>query len=361
MKVKTTVPIVTQCVYSRTKKMRTLFILFILPLLFCQAAFAEDFVCGYGSGNQPCAGASGFWTVNWDGSPGGFVADTAYVESRSLFGFFRRNIPYLGQCVQVCESARVEGEEVRIDDFAMIFGKGHVSGAAEIFEFAHVFGEAHVFGKSLVYGHSEVSGEVQLFGDVQILGSSRINGSEVFNQGYLEPAEWGHVEVPEAQALLASEAIAPTSFPIAFHLEENEISIHSRGRITSEMEKSARARLRQLSADKTLVESCSSRVQVQKNIQALNEKLNAARSQLEEIDSRFERCPVCFEPLFRKQEIYLSQCNHMICTDCLNRLSTHERHEKLCPMCRASEFDENSCNIHYLVNDFVNEGLDSAL
>ncbi len=80
--------------------------------------------------HPPCNGAVGHCTQNADGSLGGFVAKTAYVQTQSPFwGQFcgmSRNIPYLSPTAEVCDSARISGS-ARILDYAKIYGSIQIS------------------------------------------------------------------------------------------------------------------------------------------------------------------------------------------------------------------------------------------
>ncbi len=81
-------------------------ILTLFSFLFIIPIYAADDWCITDWENLPCYHAPGRCTVNFDGSLGGFVANTATVESVMVSGL-SRNEPYIGLEVNICDNAHV--------------------------------------------------------------------------------------------------------------------------------------------------------------------------------------------------------------------------------------------------------------
>jgi len=150
--------------------------------LFAMTSYGAQHWCFQANGSAPCKGVEGRCTRNQDGSYGGFVADTAFIETRGIFGVFgKKNVPYLARYAQICESAKVFGD-ARISDNAVVYGSAQVDGEAQISDDAQVYGGAHIFGnaqvkgQAQVYGNAQVSGNALIFGQVHVFGDSQIAG-----------------------------------------------------------------------------------------------------------------------------------------------------------------------------------------
>lgn len=119
----------------------------------------------------PCNGAIGSIHVNQDGTPGGFVASTATVDSTIS----------LTPESQVCERATVI-EGVKLTDRAKISGKATVRGKVLVAGRAQIFGEAYIvnpLGDEMI-----INENVKIFGNAFIQGSVVVSGtSEVFGWG----------------------------------------------------------------------------------------------------------------------------------------------------------------------------------
>jgi len=131
--------------------------------------------------HPPCGGARGKCSINSDGSHGGFVADTAFVESRSVLKVFRqRNVPYLASQVQVCGTSRVVGERVRLLGKVQIQGDASVSGSAIlcdeviVSDSARVLGDAEIFDQAKIYGNAEVADQAKVMGQAEVFGDARV-------------------------------------------------------------------------------------------------------------------------------------------------------------------------------------------
>ena len=94
----------------------------------------------------PCGGATGKCTKNKDGSPGGFVADTAMVEKESHNLFWERNRSFLEKDSQVCDRAQVRGS-ARVDSQSKVYEDAQVYDFAKVYH-TQVYGHAQVYGKS---------------------------------------------------------------------------------------------------------------------------------------------------------------------------------------------------------------------
>ncbi len=132
---------------------------FLLSLFFLSAQAAGTWCILYPD-TPPCTGLPGVCTLNADGSKGGFVADTAYVEKTNYF-FFKKNKPFIGKYAQVCENAQIL-DEAKVDGFAVISGEAVISGKAEVFEYARVYGNARIGGTTQVYLNAKVHGNAWL-------------------------------------------------------------------------------------------------------------------------------------------------------------------------------------------------------
>ena len=79
----------------------------------------------------PCYGASGKCTRNSDGSKGGFVANTAYVQKTRYLKIYEVNKPFISIGAQVCENAHV-ADDARILESALISGRAQITGTTQI-------------------------------------------------------------------------------------------------------------------------------------------------------------------------------------------------------------------------------------
>ena len=342
----------------------------VFLLLNFQNVFADDLRCDFTLENRPCLGAPGQWTTNADNSEGGFVANTAYVESTSFFGYAKKNVPYIGRCVQVCESARVEGEDAVLNDRAKISGSAQISGSSMIFQQAHVFGNARVFGDAQVYGASKVSGEVQFFGTVNVMGAAWIQGNEVAHWGVyffddtdqinMEDTQGHENSHSQAQERSSEDPVMENETP--FNISMNRISLIASGPINDRLMNSAPGILLQLNNDKLKVESqasprqeITSRIeqiksriaQLQNELKQVQDELEQENTKQEEFENQYESCPICFDPLYRTELLVLSHCGHLLCQRCFERISPQRIEGIRCPQCRASHIESGSLRVHY--------------
>ena len=110
---------------------------------------------------EPCgAGAEGAFHTNPDGSKGGFVENTAAVDSTA----------YIGPDASVCGAAQVRNK-------ASVYGNAQVSNQAEVKEHAQVYGNAEVFGRAEIKGHARVYGNAQVYEDSLITMNARVFGN----------------------------------------------------------------------------------------------------------------------------------------------------------------------------------------
>lgn len=117
----------------------------------------------------PCNGASGVFRTNPDSSPGGFVADTAVVDTSIVTSIE----------TQICERATVI-EGVTLEGRVKISGRSTVRGKVLISDYAEVSGEAYIinpYGENLVVSdNSRIYGNAFLQGTVTVSGSSEVFG-----------------------------------------------------------------------------------------------------------------------------------------------------------------------------------------
>ncbi len=165
----------------------------IFSFLFINPIHATDNGCIADLANPPCHPAPGRCTTNSNDSHGGFVAETATVESVIINGL-KRNKPFIGLHTSICETAHVAGN-TRIDGNAQISGTAWVFGDAHIFENAQVIGTARVYGSVKVYGNAQIFGSARLFGnthvyqdakvygDAYVGGNAKISGNDMISTG----------------------------------------------------------------------------------------------------------------------------------------------------------------------------------
>lgn len=153
----------------------------LFPCLALIAATDNDW-CISPSRPEPCGGAAGKCTMNEDRSWGGFVADTARIDTFTLKSGDPINIPYLEKYAQICDSAQVIGNaqilgNVRILDYAT------VGEHAQIFDEAVISGSAQITGKACVFEQAEVTGEARIFENAKIFGEARVGGNALIYGG----------------------------------------------------------------------------------------------------------------------------------------------------------------------------------
>ncbi len=142
---------------------------FIGLFLFNISTYAGDDWCIITFVNPPCNSAPGNCTINFDGSLGGFVAKTAYVESVMVNGL-SRNRSSIGLNVSICDYAQVTGD-------ALVAGAARVSGTAWI------FGNARVDGNTQITGNAQVYEDARVNGDTRVGGDSKISGNDLISNG----------------------------------------------------------------------------------------------------------------------------------------------------------------------------------
>lgn len=162
--------------YLLFKSFFSFFVLLALTNSNLFGATSEDW-CIENPTTPPCQGKPGRCTLNRDGSPGGFVAESAYIETQAdlLEPSVRINLPYLGRYAQVCEMAWVVGR-ASVTDKAKIFGNARVSGRAQVYGLSQIFDRALITGDSQVYGKAWISGNAWIKGHAQITDSAWIFG-----------------------------------------------------------------------------------------------------------------------------------------------------------------------------------------
>ena len=124
---------------------------------------------------------------NPDGSEGGWVADTATVDSTA----------YVGLDAQIFDRAQVRSQ-ARIYDRAQVYDRAHV------LERARVYGQSQVSGCARVYGLAEVFGRAHVFGSTVIGGASRISNAVLY-VGYYDSIHCG--QTPDVITLNGKRAI----------------------------------------------------------------------------------------------------------------------------------------------------------
>lgn len=180
--------------------------------------------------SRPCNGQRGSYHVNPNGTPGGFVAASAYVDIGAI----------VSENSQVCDRAKVHGEaiirersrvfgnaviegNVRISGEAKVYGNAlvrsnsvagvDIQGMAKVYGNARIEGDALVAGKSEVYGSSLVRGNTRLFGKAKVYGRSLVEG---------ESRIFGKAEVADHAIIQGSSRVCDdVRIGEAEHLENN--------------------------------------------------------------------------------------------------------------------------------------------
>jgi UDP-3-O-[3-hydroxymyristoyl] glucosamine N-acyltransferase len=152
-------------------------------------------------GYIPGTHIEGYRFRHLDGSPGGWVANSATVSAFVTLG---PEVLVLGHArvdggavlrdqVIVADHAKVEGpvtlsgqvvvhghsriaHRARVHGNVEIFEHAKVFGDARIFDDARVFGRAHVFEDAHVFERAEVSGHVHVFGAAFVSGHVHLSG-----------------------------------------------------------------------------------------------------------------------------------------------------------------------------------------
>lgn len=315
--------------------------LLLLVLPSTQALADEDW-CYLDGLDPPCDGSPGRCTINSDGSYGGFVADTATVETTSFFGFFTRNIPYLGIHVQVCEEARVK-EESTLKDFVQVRNRAEISGLAVLSERAMILDDAHIFGSAQVSGWAKVGGTSQIFGDTRIFGTSEIFGSSIFMHGWFASVKMGVSEL-----LSHPPFEVPESDRTPFHLSERGIEIYFGGGESQEIREIAQHCLAKLTqAQQELERDEPERKELAERAQVLQAELTEVQNRLFLLEQKHEKCGICRELFHLKKDLILTSCQHLFCRECFGRLARLRSGGKSCPYCRATCFDEETLDVTY--------------
>ena len=162
--------------WSNMRVFRSFSLAIILLGFYQHSGHAQDNWCIQDPANPPCDGAQGRCTRNQDGSPGGFVANTATVEQVSYAYFWSRNRPFIGQYAQVCDHAGVY-HDAQVRDSAKIFENAMVFDNAEVFGNAQVSGDARVAENASIYEDAQIYDDAIITGDVQIAGDTQVFGN----------------------------------------------------------------------------------------------------------------------------------------------------------------------------------------
>ncbi len=154
--------------------LRSLTIIISFLFLLIHSTYAVDDWCITDSENLPCKGAPGRCTVNYDASLGGFVADSATVES-VLVGGLTHNGPHIGLHASICDHAHVIGH-AHVTDYAQITEKAWVAENAWIADHAQVTGNAQVYGNAWVFENAQVTGDAWVYANARVFGSAWVYG-----------------------------------------------------------------------------------------------------------------------------------------------------------------------------------------
>lgn len=142
--------------------------------------------------NYPCSGAPGTYRTNPDGSEGGFVANSATVDSTILLeldssvcekAIVIEGAKLLGRA-EVSGRATVRGKVV-IQDKAKVYGEAYIinpnGSELTVKDEAKIYGHGFLQGSVIVAGTSEVFGWGKVIDYAQILGNSKVCGGAVVN------------------------------------------------------------------------------------------------------------------------------------------------------------------------------------
>ena len=156
------------------------FVLILFFFLFITQIYAADNWCIQDSTNPPCNGAPGRCTINFNGNKGGFVANSATIETVMVSGVTYIK-PYIGLNATICDHVYITDQahvtdHARATDHAWIAGDARVTGNAWVYGDARIFGTAWITGDAWVYGDAEVYGNAWVYGNARIFGTAQVSG-----------------------------------------------------------------------------------------------------------------------------------------------------------------------------------------
>ena len=136
-----------------------------LSLLFTLSSYSSE---------TPCNGENGDFFINENGERGGFVSETAIVESTV----------YLGKNVQICGHAMVL-DQVEITGKAIIKDNAKVYGDAKVFGNAMVYDNAEIYDRAVVWENAEAYGNCKIYGFAGLRGNVKVYGiARMFDATY---------------------------------------------------------------------------------------------------------------------------------------------------------------------------------
>ncbi len=355
----------------------------------------------------PCGGAEGECTINRDGSPGGFVADSAYVEKNFFSFIWNRNNPTIDRYAQVCDTAEVTGRsqimdhakvrgDARVSDrvqvlgFAQVFGSAEIRGGAQIRDYAQVFesakvsGPTQIFGNAKVHGHSRIYESAQvydnaevreaawIYGQAKIYGSAQVYGSAkmyLFAQAYENAKVYGASFIIGSAQVYGNSEIYDGATISQNSRVFGEARIHGQSRVLGRAEVGGTANIfgnREVSGDEKICvaipqvelakDSENSENQVTRYVVYGSSddepKKTEANNLLKEIHSNenffsTHECSICLGDEL-KRNFTQTKCGHRFCTDCLQEW---QKDNDTCPYCRKPGTIENSLKVELLVNE----------
>ena len=137
--------------------------------------------------------------INSDGSPGGWVAETAFVEPKCHIGYYARvyGNAYVTENACVYHRAQIYGncvisgnakvfDNAQVYDHALIYENSMIYDDAEIYEYAHVLGKARVFSRALICGYATVWGEAIVCGNAVVRYNVKMYGKDWLFGGTLK-------------------------------------------------------------------------------------------------------------------------------------------------------------------------------
>ncbi len=180
---------------------------------------AGDYVisCFLHGDHNPCpAGVVCAPHLNPDGTKGGFVANTASVDSQAEVApkaLVVGNAQVTGNA-RVLNSAQVSGY-AKVKNKAAVYGNARISGTAQVtgnakvYDHARVSGDtAKVFERAKVYGEAEISGDAQVYGRAKVYDNAKVRGkAKIHNEAqvFSEAEVYGEAEI-ESRAYATDNA-----------------------------------------------------------------------------------------------------------------------------------------------------------
>jgi hypothetical protein len=123
-----------------------------------------------------CHGESGYCVLNPDGSPGGFVAKTAFVRKKKLpSGQWQLLTNTISPQSALCGQARLL-DEAKLLGHSFLFDRATASGQSILKDHAHVGGDANIEDQAQIAGMASIEGHVAVIHQAKVEGDAYLGG-----------------------------------------------------------------------------------------------------------------------------------------------------------------------------------------